>query len=510
MSTNELAEEFYNLFAGLDRAHGQFNVKREEGKGKVGGSAKTHYSPPSVELWKKHLEGNYGLGVVPIRDDGTVRFGAIDVDDYSVDISQIERDLRQMNLPLVPCRTKSGGVHLYLFCSEDVDAELVRSKLMDWSVALGHSGVEIFPKQARLSGNQGDVGNWINMPYHCGDRTVRYAVREGDFVPLSEFPAYARQMSVTAEELAETNPPENEQLSDILYEAPPCLQTLAKRGFPEGTRNNGLFNVAVYLRKRYGDGWQDKIDEYNQRFMDPPLGHKEVQQITKSAGRKDYQFTCSQSPIAQVCNKQICLTREYGVGGADDDPDVAFDTMTILKTEPPIYIWSVNGKRIEFNSQELMDQRRVHKRCMDELFVWPKPIKPKAWQKLVQKAMDNAEVVDVPPDATMEGQLWHHLEAFCTGRATARNRDELLLGKPWFNPDDSRHYFRSYDFLRYLEQQRVRGINERRLWAWLSREGATHHFFNIKGKGVNCWSVPAFPEQNESYDVPEPDEDQTF
>jgi len=503
-----LAEEFHALFAGLDRAHGQFNVSREQGgKGKVGGSARTHYAPPTVNLWERHLKGDYGLGIVPIRDDGTVRFGAIDVDDYTVDISQIERDLRQMSLPLVPCRTKSGGVHLYLFCAEDIDAELVRAKLMDWSVALGHSGVEIFPKQARLSGNRGDVGNWINMPYHGGNRSVRYAVKDSDFVPVEDFPAHARAMAVTAEQLENFKTPESE---DVLYEGPPCLQTLAKRGLPEGTRNNALFNFAVYARKRFGDEWEDRIDDYNQRFMDPPLGHKEVQQVIKSAKRKDYQYTCSQSPIQQVCNKQICLARQFGVGGADDDPDVVFDTMTILQTEPPIYIWAVNGKRIEFNSQELMDQRRVHKRCIDELFVWPKPIKPKTWRELVQKAFDNAERVDVPPDATLEGQLWHHLEAFCTGRATARSRDELLLGKPWHNPDDGYHYFRSYDFLRYLEQQRVRGVNERYLWAWLSREGAKHQFLNIKGKGINVWGVPAFPEQSEGFDVPRRDEDESF
>ena len=64
---------------------------------------------------------------------------------------------------------------MYLFCSEPVSAMTMRGKLMEWSVALGYSGVEVFPKQISLAGPK-DIGNWINLPYFNGDHTVRYAI----------------------------------------------------------------------------------------------------------------------------------------------------------------------------------------------------------------------------------------------------------------------------------------------------------------------------------------------
>ena len=52
----------------------------------------------------------------------------------------------------------------------------------------------------------------------------------------------------------------NENISnEILPGGPPCLQDLLSQGaLAEGGRNNGLFNIGVYLRKRYPEDWQEK------------------------------------------------------------------------------------------------------------------------------------------------------------------------------------------------------------------------------------------------------------
>ena len=42
----------------------------------------------------------------------------------------------------------------------------------------------------------------------------------------------------------------------------------------------------------------------------------------------------------------------------------------------------------------------------------------------------------------------------------------------------------------------------RTLWVWLRERGAEPQFFNVKGRGINVWSVPAFDEQTEELDVP--------
>ena len=40
---------------------------------------------------------------------------------------------------------------------------------------------------------------------------------------------------------------------------PPCLNKLATTGFGEGSRNNALFNIAVYYKQSSPDSWEDEI-----------------------------------------------------------------------------------------------------------------------------------------------------------------------------------------------------------------------------------------------------------
>ena len=65
-------------------------------------------------------------------------------------------------------------------------------------------------------------------------------------------------------------------------DGPPCLQFLCGSGFPEGTRNDGLFNIGVYLRKRSPDTWRTEIEAYNHEYFKPPLGIAEIKEIIKS------------------------------------------------------------------------------------------------------------------------------------------------------------------------------------------------------------------------------------
>jgi hypothetical protein len=62
----------------------------------------------------------------------------------------------------------------------------------------------------------------------------------------------------------------------VIKDGPPCLQQLCAQGFPQGTRNNGLFNIGVYLRKFDPDNWKTLLEEHNRSYMTPPLVAQEV------------------------------------------------------------------------------------------------------------------------------------------------------------------------------------------------------------------------------------------
>lgn len=506
--TVTLAGRFFQRFSGLLRGHGEYVLTGVIApNGKAQGDARTIHEPALIEDWQKHLLGTMHLGIVPIRDDATCVFGAIDIDSYDkFDLVGLAKKIGTIGLPLVTCRTKSGGAHLYLFTSEACPADLMRGKLMEWAISLGHSGVEVYPKQTRLAGAN-DFGNWINMPYQEHETTERYAIdQHGTELTTEAFLDYADAMAVSCDELRGIELPGSEEFKDVLLEAPPCLQTLATRGGIESHRNLALYNFAVYLKKRFGeDMWNDKLDSYNQQFMDPPLGHKEVAQIIRNVSRKSYEYKCTDLPIAPVCNRQICLTRKCGIGTSESDPGVVFGPLLKIETEPPIWIWDVNGARIELDTTELKDQGRFHTKAINTLNIWPNLVKPREWAALVREKLERVEKVEVPPDAKPEGMMWAYLQDYCLSQAKARSREELLNHKPY--TEDGRTYFSGSHFRKHLEQHHRMRLDQHRLWNWLRERGAEHHFFNIKGRGINIWSIPSFDGQAEAFDVPQLDDE---
>lgn len=499
-----LAEKFSRLFAGLERSHGIYVVPQgakpnEEGKLHSRDWARTVAAPVTLPMWADHISGKIGLGIVPIRDDATCVFGAIDVDVYPLDLLELRKRIEDLNLPLIVCRTKSGGAHLYLFLQTSAPAELVRGKLMEWSVVLGFPGVEVFPKQTRLASEQ-DAGSWINIPYQAGDLSLRYAIGpEGTALTTAEFADLANDTAITPDELQALELPADATGGDWFEDAPPCLQTLAVRGF--GTWNNtGTFNIAVYLRKRHGEGWEEHLAGYNREFMSAVMGGRELSGVIKSVNKKSYSYQCKQEPLCGVCNKQVCLTRKFGVGGMTDDPGVVFGELVKLETEPVTWLWDVNGARIELTSNDLMSQIKFHELAISKLSIWPTMVKASVWQEIVREKMVAALNVSVPAEGTKRGQFWAHVAKFCTSRVRGKSLDELLMGKPY--TENGRTYFCSTDLIQYLAQHRFEGRNEKDVYKWLRDGGVMHHFGNIKGKGLNYWSVPAFPEQTEEHSVP--------
>jgi hypothetical protein len=496
------------------------------------------------ELWAGHLAGKRGVGVPPLLDDGTCVWGAIDVDVYDLDLPALVKKVQGLGLPLVVCRTKSGGAHLYLFLSGVVLAVLVRTKLASWAVSLGYPGVEVFPKQDYLMWrvsrrtqdglvedsahrNQADAearvtalraltsaptviidrdkGNWLNAPYYGGELSTRYALGpDGKAVAPDEFVSLARAAAVTAEELAgiEAVLPTT---YDRLPGAPPCLVTLAGIGFGQGARNNALYQLAVYARKRQPEGWAAQVAGYNSKLLNPPLTDIEVRTVVRSVGRKDYQYRCTQPPFKAVCQKSACKEVEFGIGYGTNTPDerFRFGTFTKVTTKPPIWLLEVNDIMVEFPSLDSVTRQAVFSNTVATA-IWPPQLFPTmrgaAWRKFVEELLARCEMEDVPSDATPEGQLSGHLARFCASKAKARTLDELLLGKPFIS--EGRAYFIAADFLAYLQQQRVQGITERRLYAWLRDHQLVSSTMVLKGEKAEVWNVPAPEAQTEAFDVP--------
>jgi len=271
-------ERFKSIFEGLDVAYGQHQSEGKRADGKQEGKSYIVKQEVKDELWTEHLNGNGpSLGIIPIKADNTARWGCIDIDTYPIDYKKIINSIRNLQLPLVPCRSKSGGMHIFLFFKNPVSARLVREKLREVASGLGYSAVEVFPKQSTILIEKGDLGNFLNLPYYNSKNTTRYAYKDdGTAATLPEF--YALYDKYVVEDIDKVAI----QVSDeVIKDGPPCLQQLCTQGFPEGTRNNGLFNIGVYLRKFDPDNWKALLEKYNQDYMTPPLSASEVVTVQK-------------------------------------------------------------------------------------------------------------------------------------------------------------------------------------------------------------------------------------
>jgi len=126
----ELAEQFLKLFEGNKRAYGVVDL--DDGSvGKKNGVYRIIKNPPEAQHWIDHLNGKQGLGIIPIMDDNTCKWGAIDVDNYQVNHKDLVERLRKERIIGWVARSKSGGAHIYFFFFFFIKASVVKNKLAE-------------------------------------------------------------------------------------------------------------------------------------------------------------------------------------------------------------------------------------------------------------------------------------------------------------------------------------------------------------------------------------------
>ncbi len=491
--------KFSQLFRGRDDAYGVYLIEKADKK-KVQGRAFTKTEPVTAQLYEDHLSGKTGLGIIPIMTDGTCVWGAIDVDEYKAPLETLSIQLEIMELPLVLCRSKSGGAHLYLFLSEPVSAVILRDKLFEYAAAIGYPNSELFPKQTEVS--EEDVGNWINLPYYEAERTTRYALREGTPLDLKEFLEYAEEKAVSEEDLKIIKP----KLIDDLEDAPPCLQYLATIGIVTGQKDSSLFNFAVYCKLKHKDNWEPELELINQAYVKPPARAETVLKVVKPHRKKSYFYTCDQPPLRDFCNRELCLARTFGIGQSEDEPKIKLGILRKVETSPPVWYMEVEGTELEFQTSDLLDQTKFRRVCFERIHVIPPMMKPATWDRILQSRLDKVERIEAPEDAGPAGQFKFHLQNFCT-IGVDDEKDGLLRGRPWTDEEHERTHFVSADLIRYLNSKKFYDFSPNAIYANIRKLGGENKVLRIKGKTIRVWSTPVFEKQTEEFDLPKMDEE---
>lgn len=508
-----LVERFQKLFTGCDACFGEYVIegaKRRRKDNKVEGKARTR-TDQLIDLshYESHLVGTTGLGIAPIiRETNLSVFGAIDIDDYDLDFEQLNRDIVRYKLPLVPCRTKSGGAHLYVFLSEPCAPRDLREQLADISAMLGFPGVEVFPKQDSVdidldaSPTTWQLANWINLPYFDVDApTVRYALdHEGKAIlELEPFLVFCESKVVDTETFLSEEYEEDAEVPFV--DGPPCLQSIDRRGLPEGTRNNSLFNIGVYYKKKFPDDWREKLDSYNST-LEAPVPSSEVVIIQKSLDKKKYFYTCSQEPIVSFCNKPVCLRRKYGIGGGTSDLEALLGnlekTVTVddkgreVEDVPHWYLY-VGEHRITLTTAQLLNQDQLRARLTETVRKFPGKIPVPRYEMLMREKIENASTIEISYETALQGKIHTAIHDFCGMYGDAENKIEIEEGKAW-RDEEGFFWFKTRAFWDFLVAKQIfRHTQNPKEYPQIMRElGAEKAQLMVdRSRNINrmCWCI---------------------
>ena len=443
-------ERFKDIFEGLDRAHGVTIVGESNGNGqKVKGKSFVKREMVTPELWLKHLQGTENLGIIPINDDNECKWGCIDIDSYAeFDHKKLINKIKILKLPLIVCRSKSGGAHVFLFSSNYVSARVMQDKLNEIRSVLGYGGSEVFPKQRELK-SKDDTGNFLNLPYFNGDDTVRYAFdNDGEAASLEGFYKLYETKVVTADiiESLEIKRPQT-PYSD----GPPCIELMAQNKIGEGGRNNALFHYGVYAKSKWPENWKSKLVVFNETAMQSPLTDVEVDIIKKQHDKKDWGYKCNDQPMCSLCDKKLCKSRKFGIGQEPVFPSLT--DLQVINLEEPYYYLNVDGDRLYLDSaKHLTNQSLFQEECVKQLRNNPITLKTSEWKKITNILLRNAEITEPAEGTSTKDILKNYLEDYCVNRIQKDDFEDLKNGGT-YTKEGYHHFVFDNFFHNYLARK---------------------------------------------------------
>ena len=505
---NMNVERFRKIFLGLDERFGYHIADYEEGNGKKSGTSKTSNYPHTIEMWKAHLEGkkfkvktNKGLveadslGLCPINKNSKCNWGAIDLDNYKPSIPELFKKLKSLNVPVIAFRSKSGGIHLYIFLTEEVPALLMREKLHSIKNIFGvEQPDKIFPVQKYLNLEKGSAGSWINLPYHNVANTQRYMIKEdGSKATLEEFFEAYEKNRITPAQLKKLKSNIDEgETGDWFKDGPPCFQALAKFGVEKKVRNETLVDMTRYIKLRYPENWKDKVGEYNKKFFDPVgtgLPFDEIKGVIGSREKRDYPYRCNSDWLKPHCDRAKCILRKFGVGGGATQ-DVVLGPLSYVKSSPKIWYLGFNGDEVRLYSKELVRQDLAREAATEQ--TGKTPPKTKNWDEQLRMLQTKATPIDAPEESQPQLQLKTFIQTFCFNSRRTTEKKNLIFGRPFHEENGLVKFtFDSfYKFLKTNDWEITKDITHQML---KKTEGVSREKFHID-ENVKKWVYVIDPE----------------
>ena len=526
MVTNVQAQRFLLLFKGKSNSYVKNFLPKE--KPEAGVKTKTKIiqvgGTVDADLMLSHLNGEFGVGICPVNTEGKCSAGVIDIDYYKGKIRKMLDIIREYQLPLLPFRSKSGGLHCYLFLSKSNSAKNVREvlsqvvKIFSLDKMYGEQKVEIFPKQDKITAE--GMGSAVTLPYFNAEEPYTYLLDlDGNEVPFEEALNQIQKRITTIEAVREA-------LENLPYnDAPPCLQRVLLSGLVGGEdtgRNNFLFSFALYASKKYGlEGFASYVRELNNSF-ECPIEESAVESTIASIRSKEYSYRCKDIPCNGFCDKSLCKKREFGLGREKGHfSDIEYGQLLRYKTAEPYYVWQLklqgsegDFKNIVFRDEgELLDQKNFAKVCVRFLNFAPRQVQTNDWFGTLNKYLASVKDVEVRAESdtsalSMVRQMFVRYLSNKQARRDSPYQIHANLCVRQTYSDESgkpvaKFFFTHTGFAEYLRNNKV-NFDQSMLRETLKSFGAvedTLRYNNSMGDLVEfpCWSKSEDKEIDEAY-----------
>lgn len=519
MITNIDSQRFSQLFKGKNNTYVRNELPKE--KPEVGKKLKTKITnnegKVDKDLLLNHLEGNFGVGVCPVNAEGKCYFGVLDIDYYLPKITRVLRFIKEYQLPLLPFRSKSGGLHVYLMLSKAVSAKTMRETLtqinyyFSLDTIYGKGKVEIFPKQEKAEG----FGSSVTLPYFNAEEPYTYLLDlDGNMVEFKDALDYIQKHLTSIEAVKES-------IEHLPYsDAPPCIQRalLSEEVGGEDTgRNNFLFSYAVYAKKKYNNGFEDYVREINSHF-EVPLEDSVVEQTCESVKNNEYLYKCKDIPCSGFCSKSECRKREFGLG-RDKGHFTGIDYGQLYRymTAEPYYIWKLRlqgqeqWKDVVFKDEGyLLDQRNFAKMCVRYLNQAPMQVSNNDWYGILNSVLPNVKDVEVKQESDTSGlsMLRNAFVDYLSNKQARRDSPyQISVGLCVRKTENgqAKYFFTHRGFSDYLRNQKI-SFDYSMLRETLKQFGAiedTLVYTNAMDEEIHfpCWSKTEDKNINDAYRV---------
>ena len=520
MITNVEAQKFFLLFKGKNNSYVRNELPKTAPKAgeKIKTKITQNEGTVDKELIASHLEGSFGVGICPVNNEGKCYFAVLDIDCYDRRVKRMLQFIQEYNLPLLPFRSKSGGLHVYVFFSKAVSARSARDTLKSivyyfcLEDIYGKGKVEIFPKQDSIK--EGGFGSAVTLPYFNAENPYTYLLdTDGNKVEFKEALEYIQKHLTTMETVKEA-------LENLPYsDSPPCIQRQLVAeliGSDDSGRNNFLFSFAIYAKKKYGTGFEAYVKEINDKF-EAPLEDSVVEQICNSVSNNEYYYRCKEVPCSAFCDKTVCKRREFGLGRDKSHfTGIEYGTLKRYLTAEPYYEWELRlhgqeqWKKVIFKDEGyLLDQRNFQKACVRYLNNAPMQVSNNDWYAVLNSILPNIQDIEVKKETDTSGtsQIRNAFINYLSNKQARRDSPfQIRVGLcvRQVKNGEAKYYFTHQGFTDYLRTQKI-NFDYSMLREVLKQFGAkedTLTYTNSTGdvKNFPCWSRTDDSELEEAYE----------